>query len=81
MNPLAWLGAAIAVGEVRAARRALRRCYYVVYLGELSSREHHGMILLEGLGLVHRDEGLTGLHWHLTDAGRRWVDRPLWGRA
>lgn len=58
--------------ERHAARKALDRTYCVPYLAELSSREHHGMLLLERSGLVQRDEGFSGLHWHLTDAGRSW---------
>lgn len=66
--------------EKRAAWKAILRCHGVPYLTELSSQEHHGMLLLERSGEVHRDEGaLPGrLHWHLTDKGReRWYERKL----
>lgn len=73
-----WL---FTLGERRAARKAIDRCYGIPRLKELSKREHHGMLLLEQAGIVHRDEGFSGLHWHLTERGRRWLIGPnrYWG--
>lgn len=48
----------------RAARQAIERCHGVPYISELSRREHHGMILLEGDGAVARDDIGGALHWH-----------------
>lgn len=60
--PLSWW-------KMRAARRAIVRCHGVPYLRELSRREHHGMLLLEGRGEVYVDDGDVhfggGLHWHV----------------
>lgn len=63
---LPWIVTAFGIAwlEKRAAWKAFDRCYGVPYLSEISSAEHHGMLLLERDGKIIRDEGFTGLHWH-----------------
>lgn len=57
-----WPRSRIAIG---AARKAFIRCKGVPYLSELNRREHLGMLLMEDRGEIIRDEGVSGLHWHV----------------
>ncbi len=61
----AWLAAIRYRGKLHAAEHTIHRCYGVPYEQELTSKELEGMVLLERAGLVVRDEGFTGRHWHI----------------